>query len=145
MNTLRQLADRMRKIDKELPQQLNSLIIRAAWRVLDDLVTITPVDTTAALSNWQVSVNTPVGNTIPAYVLGEHGSTYGESLLAALEAGSRTIQNKQPGQVLFISNLVDYITDLNDGSSRQAPANFVERAIIIGNDIIQQGTLLNVN
>lgn len=144
MTTLRQFADKMRRLDRELPQQLNSIVIRAAWRILDDLITVTPVDTSAAVSNWQVTVNAPVGNAIPAYVLGERGSTYAESAQVALEAGSSIIQNKQPGQALFITNAIDYIQDLNDGSSRQAPANFVERAVILGNDIIQRGTI-NVN
>lgn len=141
MTSLRQFADKMRKLDSELPQQLNSLVIRAAIRIFDDLATVTPVDTSKAVSNWQVSINIPVGTEVNAHISGERGSTYSESLQITLERGLPIIQGKQPGEVLYISNLVDYIEDLNNGSSRQAPANFVERAVLIGNDIIQKGKL----
>jgi hypothetical protein len=141
MTTLRQFADKMRKLDRELPQQVNSIVVRAAWAVFVDLVMVTPVDTSKALSNWQPSLSSPVGTELPAYVVGQRGSTAGESVQATLDVGAPIIQSKQPGQVLYISNLVDYIEDLNNGSSRQAPANFVERSILIGNHIIQESQI----
>jgi hypothetical protein len=144
MTTLRQFANKMRKLDKELPQQLNSIVMRAAARILEDLVTVTPIDTGRAISNWQVSYNTPVGTTISAHVPGSRGYTLVDNSRITYELGLMVIDNKLPGESLVISNALDYITDLNNGSSRQAPANFVERAVIIGNDIIQKGTL-NVN
>ena len=44
------------------------------------------------------------------------------------EHGLETTVTVTPDKVIYITNRVPYIEDLNDGSSRQAPARFVELA-----------------
>jgi hypothetical protein len=139
MATLRQLAVNLRRTASELPQRINALAINASMKILDDLITNTPVDTSAALSNWQVSLGVSTSSVISPYFPGIYGSTYNASRSAALEAGLTHIQTKQPGTPLHIVNNIHYIVDLNNGSSSQTPANFVERAILIGSTVIERG------
>lgn len=100
--------------------------------IVRELLLHTPVDTSKAVSNWQVGLGTPVGREIPAYVPGKKGSTRQASVSEALAYAQFRIAQKRAGEPLYISNLVDYIGDLNAGSSRQAPAGFVERALLVG-------------
>lgn len=100
--------------------------------IVGDLVRVTPVDTSQALSNWQVSINAPVAAAIPPYVPGEAGSSRAASGAEAVQVARATLSRKQPGQSIYISNVLPYIVPLNNGSSRQQPAGFVERALLIG-------------
>lgn len=138
MSTLRQFAARMRNYSSKLSQPVNELAKDVALTIVHDLIHVTPVDTGAAVSNWIVQLNSPVGMPIRAYAIGMFGSTYSENISAALDAAQQVIATKQPGDRIFISNCVDYIEDLNNGSSRQAPANFVERAVMLGQAKIEK-------
>lgn len=114
------------KIKRTSSQKVQSV----AKEVLRDLVESTPVDTSAALSNWQVGLGAPVGSVIDAYALGEKGSTQGLSSAEAIAVGATKIASHEAGQVIYISNNADYIEDLNNGRSpQQAQPGFVERAV----------------
>ncbi len=80
----------------------------------------TPVDTGWARSNWLVNLAVP-----PAGTLGSRDAvqTHPSPLAAMLSYKLRF------GQV-YMSNNVPYITRLNDGYSKQAPAGFVQAAIL---------------
>jgi hypothetical protein len=85
------------------------------------LVEGTPVDTGWARSNWLPSVGTPRAETV-----GEPGSlNAGAADLGKLEVADWGIANGP----IYITNNVPYIQRLNAGSSKQAPAGFVESAI----------------
>lgn len=137
MTTLADLADRMNKLAASLDQKASDTAVKAATAILKDLTTVTPVDTSQALSNWQVGLGGPVTNKIPPYFPGLGGSTADKSAAAALRAGIAALQNKKPGVSIFISNNLPYIRRLNEGYSRQAPAGFVERAVLIGRKIAE--------
>ena len=110
----------------------------AAVKAMDnDLVEVTPVDTTEAVSNWQVGINEAPYFGLPAIFPGVHGSTAPESRDAAIQHVNRVLELKEPGEKVYLSNLVPYIEDLNNGSSSQAPAGFVDRAIIIGEQSVR--------
>lgn len=99
-------------------------------RVIDqDVVDHTPVDVTTAVSNWQPSINEPPFVGIDAIVPGSHGSTAPQSRAEAIAWVERTLKEVDPGEAFYLSNLTPYIEDLNDGTSKQEPAGFVERAI----------------
>lgn len=106
--------------------------IKTALAIVSDLATVTPVDTSQALSNWQVSLNTPVGNIIDAYYTGSKGSTQELSAVDTIRKAREVLSHKKPGEDIHISNLLRYIAKLNEGSSKQEPAGFVERAVLIG-------------
>lgn len=123
----------MDKLATTLPAEVtNNVSIEAAELILNDLLTVTPVDTSKALSNWQASLDVEPDTILPAYYPGAFGSTAIISREAALEAAQKIFAAKKPGQRLYISNLLPYIRRLNDGSSDQAPAGFIERAVLLG-------------
>jgi len=131
MGTLAQFATNMRKRAAALNNGASQLAVKTASTILTDLVHVTPVDTSQALSNWQVELDAPVESKIGPYFPGKQGSTQGVSSDAALAAGLAVLATKKPGQPIYISNVLPYIGRLNEGSSKQAPAGFVERAILL--------------
>lgn len=109
--------------------------VDAGWRatalVVDQtVVTATPVDTGRARSNWRVDTKPSTGQVEP-YAPGEAGSTASANTAAAIAQGRQAVQ-RAVGDELYISNNLDYIGELNAGSSAQAPANFVEAAVDAG-------------
>lgn len=131
-------ADKLDKIAANLPKAASDGAVSVATTILGDLVIVTPVDTSAALSNWQIGLGTPIDSPIDPYYPGIQGSTYTVSGQEALAAGKAKLVNKIPGQPIYISNVLPYIQRLNEGYSGQAPAGFVERAALIGALIIKK-------
>ena len=90
-----------------------------------NLVETTPVDTGWARANWVPRVRTPIDEAV--------GSPDGGGISAAQAAansGIAQVLNYRLSQGrVFVSNAVPYIERLNDGSSTQAPAGFVQVAI----------------
>lgn len=132
MGTLLDLANRMQKLKEEIPQAASDLAASIARVVHKDLVTVTPVDTSQALSNWVLTVEEPFALYLPAHIEGEAGSTREDSGQLALAAGEQQLALKKPGDPIFIQNNAPYIRRLNDGWSAQEPAGFVERAVLLG-------------
>lgn len=132
MKNLGDLAKSMAKLAVNLPIEVNRLSIACAETILFDLVKKTPVDTSNALSNWIVSLGSIYGREIPPHFYGSMGSTYNESSNMAYQLGKNALQEKFSGESIFISNSVDYIVDLNNGTSKQEPAGFVYRAYLLG-------------
>lgn len=91
---------------------------RAAILIDQTLVAATPVDTGRARSNWIVTLGVPSA-----------ASRLPMSPTEALREGESVINGWRPGQSIFITNNLNYISKLNAGSSAQAPAGFVERAV----------------
>lgn len=137
--TLLDLAKDIERREKELAKANSQRAVSFAQQIVIELATDTPVDTTEAISNWQVALNAPVATDIPPWMPGFNGSTYNYSRNATIAAAKRNLQGKTPGQSIFISNLAAHIIELNQGSSRQAPAGFIEAAILRA----RRKTLLN--
>lgn len=131
-NDLNALAARLDKIADSIPQQPSNGAVAVTMAVVEDLVWSTPVDTSNAVSNWVVSLDVPSTTEISPHVPGAFGSSHYASATEAINAARRVLLTKKPGQKIFISNNAPYIRDLNDGSSKQAPAGFVERSILVG-------------
>lgn len=141
MTTLNELADKLEKKAAKLDKEASRLAVKTAETILGDLVQVTPVDTSQALSNWQVNLGSPVSSSIGPYFPGEKGSTQSSSANAALAEGRAALKAKRPKQAIYISNVLPYIGRLNEGSSKQAPAGFVERAVLLGRRILEQTKL----
>jgi hypothetical protein len=116
-----------------LPGQIENAaneMVRDIVRVIDaDLVEHTPVDVTTAVSNWQPGINGAPDFELPAIVPGKAGSTAGASRSEAIAHVERALSEKRPGEAFFLSNVAPHIGFLNDGSSKQEPAGFVERGV----------------
>jgi hypothetical protein len=86
----------------------------------------TPVDTGWASANWTPSVGAPNPQSQP------ENPTSGDVAAArgkAIQGQAQVLQYRLGQGSVFISNAAPYIGYLNNGSSQQAPAGFVQRAI----------------
>lgn len=103
----------------------------------------TPVDTGRALSNWLISIGGRAGHTREPFAPGRKGSTAFENRSYTIDRGRRKLSlYRDPERDLVISNNIHYIRKLNQGSSRQAPAGFVEAATLAGVTSIRGARLL---
>ena len=131
MTNLLTLAAELEELQDKLQKEASLTAGDLADAILHDLAYKTPVDTSRALSNWQVSLNAglaPSDEKDPHFP-GKWGSTKGASALATVLAGQAKLQLKKAGETIYLSNVVSYIVRLNQGASRQAPAGFVEAII----------------
>lgn len=92
---------------------------------IERLENSTPVDTTHASTNWIGSIGAPH--------MDVEGSREAPSRVAQ-EAGKATVRNYSAADIkarrkIYIRNNVFYLRFLNRGSSQQAPAEFVEKAL----------------
>jgi len=95
-----------------VPEKVVLLQKKIVLEALKRLVMKTPVDTGRARGNWQVTIGRPATAAIDA-VDKSGGDT--------IKKGLAAIGDLPPYQVVWISNNVDYIEFLEEGSSRQAP------------------------
>jgi hypothetical protein len=139
MANLLDLAARLEAKANSIKTVASDRAIFVAKELLKTLVYQTPVDTSTARSNWQISLEAPLFNYIEAYEYGNFGSTARVSSQAAIFVGNEKLKEKKPGQSIFITNNAPYIRDLNSGTSRQAPAGFVEASVMIVRKKLKNG------
>lgn len=135
--SLLDLANSLYKKADEIEKAASDLAIGVALTIVGDLAIKTPVDTSKALSNWQVTLDNPANNTIPPYYPGSDGSTFSASAAETLSKAKIALRDKKPGESIFITNNLPYINKLNEGSSKQEPAGFAERAILLGRKFVE--------
>lgn len=135
MATLNEFAARMRRRAAKVETNGPRAKRRVAGAVLQAVVLSTPVKTGRARSNWFVGLGNPNRQTIAGYGPGG-GNT-------AISFGRAVISTSTGPEDIFISNNLDYIAALNRGSSLQAPAGFVERAIQIGAGVARVQRLMD--
>jgi len=112
-----------------IEEEVNELKRKAALQILASVTLATPVDTGRARGNWTVSIGAPDSSA---------SETKDRSGGATIAKGSTVASRALPNETIFITNNLPYIVSLNDGSSRQAPAKFVERAVQAGIERIRQ-------
>lgn len=131
------LANRIGARRSQIEQAANNAAIQVAMTIVTRLANITPVDTSRAISNWQVTIGQPSNFSLFPYYPGNFGSTEHASAQATIDAARQVLVGKRPGQTIFIVNNLDYIQRLNEGSSKQAPAGFVEQAVLLGRLVLR--------
>lgn len=136
MATLDQFAKKMRLLGRRVEVNAPDTVRRVALAVSQTLITSTPVDTGTARSNWQVGLGGPVDDQRSPLGVGEAAT--GPAIAAAQEE----IAGFREGE-LYISNPLPYIGRLNEGSSSQAPAGFVEKAIAVAVAAVKNAKLLD--
>lgn len=109
-------------ISVELAQDISKVARKTSFKVLNGVVLGTPVDKGEARGGWEVSIGSPI-STESGLIDKSGGSAInkGQSVIAS----AKTI--KYP--TIWIVNNVRHIVPLNEGTSLQAPAKFVETAI----------------
>ena len=107
----------------KIEQNAGKLQKETAKEALYRIVLTTPVKTGKARSNWRVSHGRRTTTVI---------DTYGAEIAAdvAISKGVQKINETPPKTDILLNNRVDYIQDLNQGSSQQAPAGFIEAAVV---------------
>lgn len=137
--TLLELADELDTARLMIRLRARELTKYVALRMLEYLVRVTPVDEGVAVSNWRIAVGGSGfgAEPIPAYLPGSKGSTQEANIAAAIEAAKIALKGAQPRKALAIINRVPYIQRLNEGSSSQAPAGFIEEAILVGRNAVK--------
>ena len=126
------LATSLEKKAKAIDEAASKLAVDTALTIVGDLAFKTPVDTSQALSNWIVTLETPSSDKIKPHFPGEGGSSQKSSAAETINQARAILAKKKPGQKIYITNNLPYIRRLNDGYSKQAPAGFVERSVLIG-------------
>lgn len=112
-------------IRDELTADISREVRKVGFKVLQGVTLKTPKDTGLATSAWLVGVrNAPTAE--PTVAPGASASA-GQAQQAGLSVIGTYPQNNLPD--LWIVNNLPYIGKLNDGSSLQAPAKFVEQSI----------------
>ncbi|QEG09336.1 tail completion or Neck1 protein [Xanthomonas phage vB_Xar_IVIA-DoCa1] len=135
-NDLLSLAVSLERKAKAIDEAASKTAVDTAMAIVGDLAYKTPVDTSQALSNWRVTLDSPATGTIAPHYPGIQGSSQRASAAETINAAKSVLANKKPGQAIFITNNLPYIKRLNDGYSAQAPAGFVERAVLIGRKML---------
>jgi hypothetical protein len=117
-----------------MPKITSTLLKEVVKAAHYEVVSSTPVDTGLARSNWIVSAGTPVSLVIPPYSPGSRlGVAESQNAAAAISAGQEVIDGTSPNvTTYYVQNNVPYIGELNAGSSKQAPALFVEKGVQAG-------------
>lgn len=125
-----------------IEERASQLVCDVVIRMATNLIQHTPVDVTTAASNWIASLNSPIMFELPAIFPGEHGSTAGASRAEAIAHVTRVLADKEPGETVWLSNIVPYMVYLtNHGTSRQEPAGFFERGVLVGISFAKTATL----
>ena len=87
----------------------------------------TPVDTGRARFGWYLSVKAPSPETPPA---GKYSAPKINERMQAIN------KNFTVSDTLYLTNNVSYVPKLNNGSSKQAPARFVEKSAEIAQQAV---------
>lgn len=138
MANLKALGANLRRRARAVETNADTLVKECTLTILQELVVDTPVDVGTAKSNWQVNIAVPASGVLPAYNPGHKGSTGTQNARDAFDAGRAALSQYTHGSAVHITNNLDYISDLNEGTSRQAPPGYVQDAVLESIGKIQQ-------
>lgn len=126
MSDLRGFAKGIRLRGEAVDRNATELVRRVALLVDSAVVLQTPVDTGRARANWQASVGEAKSGTLPA------PASPGLGVTQALESAASAVASYKGQVAIHITNNLPYIQRLNEGHSQQAPAGFVQKAMLAG-------------
>jgi len=99
------------------------VVKKLSFDIFADVVVGTPVDTGRAMNNWVISIGSPsrdvtdVGGSSASIAASKEGTAVGK------------LAEVKPFDTVWISNNLPYIGFLEEGTSKQAPKGWVEKAI----------------
>lgn len=121
------MAERVIVAVGDLRRFTEKLIIRLVFDCTANLKEDNPLDTGWSRANWVPRIGRPFTGTAGTRAQAEAGSITTAPQQAGLAEVAR--YHLDLGEV-HITNNVPYVPNLNDGSSRQAPAGYVQAAIL---------------
>ena len=101
---------------EETEDSVKSILQTLVFRIGNEVVRLSPVDTGRFKGNWQLTIGAPSASSL---------LRYDESGGITLGDMQRVVRTLTPGQVAYIQNTVAYGYDLEYGSSGQAPEGMV--------------------
>lgn len=118
-------------IEAEMIALVEKTVGKVQLRAFQVLSSATPVDTGFARAAWTPSVGSPVSDRLDAPTDKKAAKTKAQSMRAVNIAKAAEIAKTYKIKLgkSFLSNNVGYLEFLNRGSSGQAGAKFIERAI----------------
>lgn len=116
----REFKKRGAKLEREVERVLKETVIGVVTEVARD----TPVLTGQASSNWI----TNIGSQFPFYIANEDVPNGAAS--DSIEWAKKAVAQLKHTDTIHITNNVPYIVQLNRGTSKQAPALFVQSAVL---------------
>lgn len=125
------LARSMRSRAQGLDELGNQIKREGVEAMLREMVSVTPVDTSEAISGWQVGAGVKPVAILPPHFAGRRGSTRGASSDKSIDEGLSELTLAQPGKPVYLSNTARHIGDLDRGTSVQFAGGFVPRALIV--------------
>lgn len=123
MGSLSSFAASMRKRAARVEPAMANVLKTAALNVVKDVASDTPIKTGQAQSNWLTSIGTPN----PFYQANELSNSGWRD---SLDFAKQVLANYKTSDPIHITNNVPYIVELNRGTSKQAPALFVQAAVL---------------
>ncbi len=108
-------------VTARLRDRSDQLVRGVMLEALKRIAMRTPVDTGRARGNWNVAIGAPDLANNP-HKLDPLGTF-------VWDAGSRVIARFRAGDVAYITNSIDYVRYLEEGSSTQAPEGMVGRTV----------------
>ena len=110
----------------------SQMVRRVAFAVDKAVVMASPVDTGRFRANWQPTISVPATGTVQ-HIPGSGGSSGSSNAANAMAQMAAVTRNyRLEHGIIWIVNNLEYGPRLNDGHSKQAPANFVQKAIRAG-------------
>ena len=131
ITNMREFQGTLGKFKVEVKDQAEKMVRRTAFAVDKAVVMASPVDTGYFRANWQVTLEVPATGTV-AHIPGSNGSSAASNTAKAMSQLGMVTKDYKLGQTIYIVNNVVYGPRLNDGHSKQAPANFVGKAVQAG-------------
>lgn len=143
MADLRSFEKRMQEVSSQVEENSKRLVRRVAIAVHMAVVQDTPVKTGRARANWRANIGSPAEG-IYYYPRPKPASPEGAAEEAISQGISEILGSTLDyGTAIHITNNLPYIRRLNDGYSKQAPAGFVERAVVEARIIIDKSDLIS--
>lgn len=116
------MSPAVRKVLAALVGESEQVVVDLAVEIHAELTDATPVDTGFAANNWLATIGSPDARTVGSPRAVDQGAA--SASVGALARAYRIEMGSA-----FVSNHVDYIGNLWDGSSAQAPPGWGEAAI----------------
>ena len=112
------VSETLESNDKEFIKTINQLNALQAFETLNALKAATPVDTGRARNSW---------------ILTDKENRFIDGRLSVANTNLVGAASDSSITPLYITNGTPYIESLNEGSSKQAPARFVEQTVLSKN------------
>jgi hypothetical protein len=135
MGSLKSFTIKMDKLSVKLGTSVEKVKRATAIAVHQTITVATPVKTGRAKNNWNAELNRPNRTKILGEVFDKSGQI-------AVTKAKAVINQSNDADSIWISNNLDYIVDLNNGSSKKAPAGFVQKGIQTAVNFIKKAKVI---